>query len=124
METLINYFVNVLQLISSTVDWVYLLFLIITGYVVIRMVKLEKKYPKLKTRWQILIIGILLAVVFAICKNKWGLPWHSTAKMPYGFVLFFSFVVGQFLNLYSLEYIVEKYLIPFGKKLWKKITGN
>lgn len=50
---------------------------------------------KLKKRWVILIVGLLVAVLY-----------YFTMDINLG-ILFFSFVTSQFLNLYVVEYIVD-----------------
>lgn len=85
-----------------------------------------------KTRTIVLVVGLVYAIGFGLCKYFWGLPWHNPVdilsevsaehnvivltqvkQMPYGYVLFFSFILGQFLNLYGIDKLVDSLINAF-----------
>jgi hypothetical protein len=62
---------------------------------------------KIKKRWLIMIIGVLVAIFY-----------YFVLKIRLD-ILFFSFITAQFLNLYVAEYVID-YFIKKIKKLTEK----
>lgn len=134
METIINHLIEAFKYVIDAVDWVYLVMFMLTCYVIIkgflpqvteRMMLRHTKLQEFKTPWYlktrnvVLLVGIIYAIGFGLCKMYYGLPWHDPIhNLPYGFVLFFSFIFGQFLNLYGIDKIVDA-IIEGVKGLWK-----
>jgi hypothetical protein len=134
METIINHLIVAFKYVIDAVDWVYLVMFMLTCYVIIKgflpqvtsaLMLSHTKLQEFKTPWYlktrnvVLIVGIIYAIGFGLCKMFYGLPWHNPElNLPYGFVLFFSFIFGQFLNLYGIDKIVDA-IIEGVKGLWK-----
>jgi hypothetical protein len=106
METIQNQIQLTLSYIFQITDFVYLICFMLISYMIISL-KINVKYPKLKVKYQVLLIGIVVAIIFSFVKYVYGLPWHTTS-LPYGFVITFTFLLGQFLNKYGLENIITK----------------
>ena len=127
METIIQHLIMAFKYVIDSVDMVYLVMFMLTCYIILKgfeeplrlfKYRYEQKWFT-RTRTIVLVVGVLFAIAFGLCKMKWGLPYHTPDKMPYGYVLAFSFVVGQFLNTYGIEAIVDA-IIAGVNGLWKK----
>ena len=133
METIIQHLIAAFKYVIDAVDWVYLVMFMLTCYVIIKgflpqmVITLKLSHYRadkfktpwyLKTRTVVLIVGIIYGIGFGLCKMYYGLPWHDPVhNLPYGFVLFFSFIFGQFLNLYGIDKIVDA-IIKGAKELF------
>ena len=103
METIIQYLIEAFKAVIDSVDYVYLIMYMLTSYILLKGFDF-----KMKARYQVLIVGVAYAAFFGICKMFWWLPYHNvTRQMPYAYVLFFSFILGQFLNLYGIIKLIE-----------------
>jgi len=80
-----------LKFILDSLDISYIGSVMLIGYIITK----SSINIKLKKRWIILIIGVLVAILY-----------YFVLKVNLG-VLFFSFITAQFLNLYIVEYIVD-----------------
>lgn len=127
METIIQHLIKAFTYVIDSVDMVYLVMFMLTCYIILKgfeeplrlfKYRYEKKWFT-RTRTIVLVVGLLYAVLFGICKLKWGLPYSTPDMMPYGYVLFFSFIVGQFLNLYGIETLIDAIIKGF-KGVWQK----
>jgi hypothetical protein len=94
-----------IKLIIDNLDVSYLCSVMLLGYMITKS-RLSTKI-KIKTRWIILLIGIIVAIFY-----------YFVIKIRLD-VLFFSFVTAQFLNLYVSEYLID-YLIKKLGSLTKK----
>jgi len=94
-----------IKLIIDNLDVSYLCSVMLLGYMITKS-RLSTKI-KIKTRWIILLIGIIVAIFY-----------YFVIKIKLD-VLFFSFVTAQFLNLYVAEFIID-YFIKKIKSLLEK----
>ena len=94
-----------IKLILDNLDITYICSVMLIGYIFTKSNLLTK--IKIKKRWLILLIGILVAILY-----------YFVLKVRLD-VLFFSFITAQFLNLYVAEYIID-YFIKKIKKLTEK----
>ncbi len=116
MDAIIQHLIEAFKYIIDSVDWVYLVIYMLTAYIVLKGFGLQNKEKKekftlpvwlFKTRWIVLGIGVFYALLFSILKIFDYLTWHNPEDVPYGFMVFFSFILGQFLNLYGIEKLVD-----------------
>jgi len=94
-----------IRLILDNLDITYVCSVMLIGYIFTKSNLLAK--IRLKKRWLIAIIGILVAIFY-----------YFVLKIRLD-VLFFSFITAEFLNLYVAEYIID-YFIKKIKKLTEK----
>ena len=94
-----------IKLILDNLDITYVCSVMLIGYIFTKSNLLAK--IRLKKRWLIAIIGILVAILY-----------YFVLKVRLD-VLFFSFITAEFLNLYVAEYIID-YLIKKIKSLLEK----
>ena len=94
-----------IRLILDNLDITYVCSVMLIGYIFTKSSLLAK--IKIKKRWLIAIIGILVAILY-----------YFVLKVRLD-VLFFSFITAEFLNLYVAEYIID-YLIKKIKSLLEK----
>jgi len=94
-----------IRLILDNLDITYVCSVMLIGYIFTKSNLLAK--IRLKKRWLIAIIGILVAIFY-----------YFVLKVRLD-VLFFSFITAEFLNLYVAEYIID-YFIKKIKKLTEK----
>ena len=94
-----------IKLILDNLDITYVCSIMLIGYIFTKSNLLTK--IKIKKRWLILLIGILVAILY-----------YFVLKVRLD-VLFFSFITAQFLNLYVTEYLID-YLIKKLGSLTKK----
>jgi hypothetical protein len=140
METIIAHLAEAFKYVIDSVDWVYLVMFMLTCYVILKGFEVKLQAWRLKTNSQwftktrtiVLVVGLVYAIGFGLCKYFWGLPWHNPVdilsevsaehnvivltqvkQMPYGYVLFFSFILGQFLNLYGIDKLVDSLINAF-----------
>ena len=93
------------RLILDNLDITYVCSVMLIGYIFTKSNLLAK--IRLKKRWLIAIIGILVAIFY-----------YFVLKVRLD-VLFFSFITAEFLNLYVAEYIID-FFIKKIKKLTEK----
>ena len=94
-----------IKLILDNLDITYVCSVMLIGYIFTKSNLLAK--IRLKKRWLIAIIGILVAIFY-----------YFVLKVRLD-VLFFSFITAQFLNLYVAEYVID-FFIKKIKKLTEK----
>ena len=94
-----------IRLILDNLDITYVCSVMLIGYIFTKSNLLAK--IRLKKRWLIAIIGILVAILY-----------YFVLKVRLD-VLFFSFITAQFLNLYVAEYVID-FFIKKIKKLTEK----
>ena len=94
-----------IKLILDNLDITYVCSVMLIGYIFTKSNLLAK--IKIKKRWLIMIIGVLVAIFY-----------YFVLKVRLD-VLFFSFITAQFLNLYVAEYIID-YFIKKIKSLLEK----
>lgn len=94
-----------IKLILDNLDITYVCSVMLIGYIFTKSSLLAK--IKIKKRWLIAIIGVLVAIFY-----------YFVLKVRLD-VLFFSFITAQFLNLYVAEFIID-YFIKKIKKLTEK----
>ena len=94
-----------IRLILDNLDITYVCSVMLIGYIFTKSNLLAK--IKIKKRWLIMIIGVLVAIFY-----------YFVLKIRLD-VLFFSFITAQFLNLYVAEYIID-YFIKNVKRLLEK----
>lgn len=94
-----------IKLILDNLDITYVCSVMLIGYIFTKSSLIAK--IKIKKRWLIAIIGILIAIFY-----------YFVLKIRLD-VLFFSFITAQFLNLYVAEYIID-YFIKKVKRLLEK----
>ena len=94
-----------IRLILDNLDITYVCSVMLIGYIFTKSNLLAK--IRLKKRWLIAIIGVLVAIFY-----------YFVLKIRLD-ILFFSFVTAQFLNLYVAEFIID-YFIKKIKKLTEK----
>ena len=93
------------RLILDNLDITYVCSVMLIGYIFTKSSLLAKL--KIKKRWLIMIIGVLVAIFY-----------YFVLKVRLD-VLFFSFITAQFLNLYVAEFIID-YFIKKIKSLLEK----
>ena len=93
------------RLILDNLDITYVCSVMLIGYIFTKSNLLAK--IRLKKRWLIAIIGILVAILY-----------YFVLKVRLD-ILFFSFITAQFLNLYVAEYVID-FFIKKIKKLTEK----
>ena len=93
------------RLILDNLDITYVCSVMLIGYIFTKSNLLAK--IRLKKRWLIAIIGILVAIFYYFVLN---------IRLD---ILFFSFITAEFLNLYVAEYIID-FFIKKIKKLTEK----
>ena len=94
-----------IKLILDNLDITYVCSVMLIGYIFTKSSLLAKL--KIKKRWLIMIIGVLVAIFY-----------YFVLKVRLD-VLFFSFITAQFLNLYVAEYVID-YFIKKIKSLLEK----
>ena len=94
-----------IKLVLDNLDITYVCSIMLIGYIFTKSNLLTK--IKIKKRWLILLIGILVAIFY-----------YFVIKINLD-ILFFSFITAQFLNLYVAEYVID-YFIKKIKKLTEK----
>jgi hypothetical protein len=94
-----------IKLILDNLDITYVCSVMLIGYIFTKSSLIAK--IKIKKRWLIAIIGLLVAILY-----------YFVLKVRLD-VLFFSFITAQFLNLYVAEYIID-YFIKKIKSLLEK----
>jgi hypothetical protein len=94
-----------IRLILDNLDITYVCSVMLIGYIFTKSTLIAK--IKIKKRWLIAIIGVLVAIFY-----------YFVLKVRLD-VLFFSFITAQFLNLYVAEFIID-YFIKKIKKLTEK----
>lgn len=94
-----------IKLILDNLDITYVCSVMLIGYIFTKSSLLAK--IKIKKRWLIAIIGVLVAIFY-----------YFVIKINLD-ILFFSFITAQFLNLYVAEFIID-YFIKKIKKLTEK----
>ena len=90
-----------IKLILDNLDITYVCSVMLIGYIFTKSSLIAK--IKIKKRWLIAIIGVLVAIFY-----------YFVLKIRLD-VLFFSFITAEFLNLYVAEYIIDYFI--------KKIKG-
>ena len=93
------------KIILDNLDITYTCSVMLIGYIFTKSSLIAK--IKIKKRWLIAIIGVLVAIFY-----------YFVLKVRLD-VLFFSFITAQFLNLYVAEFIID-YFIKKIKKLTEK----
>ena len=93
------------RLILDNLDITYVCSVMLIGYIFTKSNLLAK--IRLKKRWLIAIIGVLVAIFY-----------YFVLKVRLD-VLFFSFITAEFLNLYLAEFIID-YFIKKIKSLLEK----
>ena len=96
---------NYIRLILDNLDITYVCSIMLIGYIFTKSSLLAKL--KIKKRWLIMIIGVLVAIFY-----------YFVLKIRLD-ILFFSFITAQFLNLYVAEFIID-YFIKKIKSLLEK----
>ena len=96
---------NYIRLILDNLDITYICSVMLIGYMFTKSKLISKL--KIKKRWLILLIGILVAIFY-----------YFVIKINLD-ILFFSFITAEFLNLYVAEYVID-YFIKKIKKLTEK----
>ena len=94
-----------IRLILDNLDITYVCSIMLIGYIFTKSSLLAKL--KIKKRWLIMIIGVLVAIFY-----------YFVLKIRLD-ILFFSFITAQFLNLYVAEYVID-YFIKKVKRLLEK----
>ena len=94
-----------IKLILDNLDITYVCSVMLIGYIFTKSSLIGK--IRIKKRWLIAIIGILIAIFY-----------YFVLKIRLD-VLFFSFITAQFLNLYVAEYVID-FFIKKIKKLTEK----
>lgn len=94
-----------IRLILDNLDITYVCSIMLIGYIFTKSSLLAKL--KIKKRWLIMIIGVLVAIFY-----------YFVLKIRLD-ILFFSFITAQFLNLYVAEYVID-FFIKKIKKLTEK----
>ena len=94
-----------IKLILDNLDITYVCSVMLIGYIFTKSNLLAK--IKIKKRWLIMIIGVLVAIFY-----------YFVLKIRLD-ILFFSFITAQFLNLYVAEYVID-FFIKKIKKLTEK----
>ena len=94
-----------IKLIIENLNIGYICSVMLIGYIFTKSSLIGK--IRIKKRWLIAIIGILIAIFY-----------YFVLKIRLD-VLFFSFITAQFLNLYVAEYIID-FFIKKIKKLTEK----
>ena len=94
-----------IKLILDNLDITYVCSVMLIGYIFTKSSLIAK--IKIKKRWLIMIIGVLVAIFY-----------YFVLKIRLD-VLFFSFITAEFLNLYVAEYVID-YFIKKIKKLTEK----
>ena len=94
-----------IKLILDNLDITYVCSVMLIGYIFTKSSLIAK--IKIKKRWLIMIIGVLVAIFY-----------YFVLKIRLD-VLFFSFITAEFLNLYVAEFIID-YFIKKIKKLTEK----
>ncbi len=94
-----------IKLILDNLDITYVCSVMLIGYIFTKSSLIAK--IKIKKRWLIAIIGVLVAIFY-----------YFVLKVRLD-VLFFSFITAQFLNLYVAEFIID-YFIKKIKSLLEK----
>lgn len=94
-----------IRLILDNLDITYVCSIMLIGYIFTKSSLLAKL--KIKKRWLIAIIGVLVAIFY-----------YFVIKINLD-ILFFSFITAQFLNLYVAEFIID-FFIKKIKKLTEK----
>jgi len=84
------------RLILDNLDITYVCSVMLIGYIFTKSSLIAK--IKIKKRWLIAIIGVLVAIFY-----------YFVLKVRLD-VLFFSFITAQFLNLYVAEYIIDYFI--------------
>lgn len=121
MDAIISQLTKSLIYIMSALDPVYLVIFMLTSYLLLTNFSLQFKGKPIKDKRIVLFVGVFFAIVFSLLKIFFGLPWHNpspdaqiVSTVPYGFVLAFSFLFGQFLNKYGIVRLVELILAKVG----------
>jgi len=94
-----------IKLILDNLDITYVCSVMLIGYIFTKSSLIAK--IKIKKRWLIMIIGVLVAIFY-----------YFVLKIRLD-VLFFSFITAEFLNLYVAEYVID-FFIKKIKKLTEK----
>jgi len=94
-----------IKLILDNLDITYICSVMLIGYIFTKSSLIAK--IKIKKRWLIAIIGVLVAIFY-----------YFVLKIRLD-VLFFSFITAEFLNLYVAEFIID-YFIKKIKSLLEK----
>lgn len=94
-----------IKLILDNLDITYVCSVMLIGYIFTKSSLIAK--IKIKKRWLIMIIGVLVAIFYYFVIN---------IDLD---ILFFSFITAQFLNLYVAEYVID-FFIKKIKKLTEK----
>jgi len=94
-----------IKLILDNLDITYVCSVMLIGYIFTKSNLLAK--IKIKKRWLIMIIGVLVAIFY-----------YFVLKIRLD-ILFFSFITAEFLNLYVAEYVID-FFIKKIKKLTEK----
>ena len=94
-----------IKLILDNLDITYVCSVMLIGYIFTKSSLIAK--IKIKKRWLIAIIGVLVAIFY-----------YFVLKIRLD-VLFFSFITAEFLNLYVAEYVID-FFIKKIKKLTEK----
>jgi len=94
-----------IKLILDNLDITYVCSVMLIGYIFTKSSLIAK--IKIKKRWLIAIIGVLVAIFY-----------YFVLKIRLD-VLFFSFITAEFLNLYVAEFIID-YFIKKIKSLLEK----
>ena len=94
-----------IRLILDNLDITYVCSVMLIGYIFTKSSLIAK--IKIKKRWLIMIIGVLVAIFY-----------YFVLKIRLD-ILFFSFITAQFLNLYVAEYVLD-FFIKKIKKLTEK----
>ena len=94
-----------IKLILDNLDITYVCSVMLIGYIFTKSSLIAK--IKIKKRWLIMIIGVLVAIFY-----------YFVLKIRLD-VLFFSFITAEFLNLYVAEFIID-YFIKKIKSLLEK----
>jgi len=85
-----------IKLILDNLDITYVCSVMLIGYIFTKSSLIAK--IKIKKRWLIAIIGVLVAIFY-----------YFVLKVRLD-VLFFSFITAQFLNLYVAEFIIDFFI--------------
>ena len=85
-----------IRLILDNLDITYVCSVMLIGYIFTKSSLIAK--IKIKKRWLIAIIGVLVAIFY-----------YFVLKVRLD-VLFFSFITAQFLNLYVAEYVIDFFI--------------
>ena len=85
-----------IKLILDNLDITYVCSVMLIGYIFTKSSLIAK--IKIKKRWLIAIIGVLVAIFY-----------YFVLKIRLD-VLFFSFITAEFLNLYVAEYVIDFFI--------------